>query len=95
MAKRFVHSLCELSLVTFLLLSSIAAVAQAPQLSSISPTSGTPGVTQVTFTGTGFGATQGSGQVWLGSTYGVVSNCITPDPILLNPGFLPPSPPDT
>jgi len=28
--------------------------------------------TQVTITGTGFGASQGNGKVWLGSTYGVV-----------------------
>lgn len=32
----------------------------------INPTSGVPG-TQVTFSGSGFGATQGSGAVWLGS----------------------------
>jgi hypothetical protein len=42
-----------------------------PAVSSVTPTSGTAG-TQVTFTGTGFGATQGSGNVWLGSTYGTV-----------------------
>jgi hypothetical protein len=40
--------------------------AAAPALTSISPTSGYPG-TQVTFTGTGFGASQGTGSVWLGS----------------------------
>jgi len=39
-----------------------------PTISSISPTSGVPG-TQVTINGTNFGSTQGSGQVWLGSTY--------------------------
>ncbi|HEX3068708.1 MAG TPA: SBBP repeat-containing protein [Thermoanaerobaculia bacterium] len=39
-----------------------------PTISSISPSSGVPG-TQVTINGTNFGATQGSGQVWLGSTY--------------------------
>jgi hypothetical protein len=37
-----------------------------PNITSISPTSGVAG-TQVTFTGTNFGATQGSGSVWLGS----------------------------
>jgi hypothetical protein len=40
--------------------------AAAPALTSVSPTSGYPG-TQVTFTGTGFGASQGTGSVWLGS----------------------------
>ncbi|HKS21275.1 MAG TPA: IPT/TIG domain-containing protein [Thermoanaerobaculia bacterium] len=39
-----------------------------PTISSISPTSGVPG-TQVTINGTNFGSSQGSGQVWLGSTY--------------------------
>ncbi|HKF21771.1 MAG TPA: IPT/TIG domain-containing protein, partial [Candidatus Angelobacter sp.] len=42
-----------------------------PVVSSVTPTDGVAG-TQVTFTGTGFGATQGSGNVWLGSTYGTV-----------------------
>jgi hypothetical protein len=40
--------------------------AAAPALTSISPTSGYPG-TQVTYTGTGFGASQGTGSVWLGN----------------------------
>ena len=39
-----------------------------PTISSISPSSGVPGTT-VTINGTNFGSTQGSGQVWLGSTY--------------------------
>jgi len=42
-----------------------------PKVTSVTPTSGMAG-TQVTFTGTGFGSTQGTGNVWLGSTYGVV-----------------------
>ena len=42
-----------------------------PTITSITPTSGVAG-TQVTIAGSGFGATQGSGNVWLGSTYGVV-----------------------
>jgi hypothetical protein len=41
------------------------------QLTSISPTSGAAG-TSVTFTGAGFGDSQGSGGVWLGSTDGQV-----------------------
>jgi hypothetical protein len=46
--------------------NSIAFTVITPAITSISPTSGYPG-TQVTFTGTNFGATQGSGSVWLGS----------------------------
>jgi IPT/TIG domain-containing protein/beta-propeller repeat-containing protein len=46
--------------------NSIAFTVIAPNITSISPTSGYPG-TQVTFTGTNFGASQGSGSVWLGS----------------------------
>ncbi|MGZ5442602.1 MAG: DUF7948 domain-containing protein [Thermoanaerobaculia bacterium] len=46
--------------------NSIAFTVVAPSLTSISPNSGYPG-TQVTFTGTDFGASQGSGSVWLGS----------------------------
>lgn len=40
---------------------------------SVSPTSGVPG-TQVTITGSGFGAAQGTGQVWLGTANGVVQS---------------------
>jgi len=42
-----------------------------PNITSVSPTSGIAG-TQTTIAGTGFGATQGSGNVWLGNTYGIV-----------------------
>src|ERR1700676_5005337 len=42
-----------------------------PNIISVSPTTATSG-TQVTITGTGFGASQSGGNVWLGSTYGVV-----------------------
>ena len=42
-------------------------------ISSITPTSGLPG-TQVTIAGTGFGAAQGTGQVWLGTLNGVVQS---------------------
>jgi hypothetical protein len=42
-----------------------------PVLSSISPTSGPVG-TQVTFTGTGFGTTQGSGKVWLANKFATI-----------------------
>jgi len=40
---------------------------------NVAPTSGVPG-TQVTITGSGFGAAQGSGQVWLGTLNGVVQS---------------------
>jgi hypothetical protein len=46
--------------------NSIAFTVIAPSITSINPTSGFPG-TQVTFTGTNFGASQGTGSVWLGS----------------------------
>jgi hypothetical protein len=42
-----------------------------PAITSVNPTSG-PAGTQVTVTGSGFGATQGSGKVLLGTAYGVV-----------------------
>ena len=45
----------------------------SPMISGVSPTSGLAG-TQVTISGSGFGATQGTGQVWLGSVPGVVEN---------------------
>jgi uncharacterized protein YjdB len=41
------------------------------KITSVTPNSGAPG-TSVTLTGTGFGASQGSGTVWLGSTNGQV-----------------------
>ena len=40
---------------------------------NVAPASGVPG-TQVTITGSGFGAAQGSGQVWLGTLNGVVQS---------------------
>jgi hypothetical protein len=43
----------------------------SPSLTSISPSSGPVG-TQVTFTGTGFGAVQGSGSVWLANNYATI-----------------------
>ena len=42
-------------------------------ITSVTPTSGVPG-TQVTIAGSGFGATQGTGQVWLGTMNGIVSS---------------------
>ncbi len=55
--------------------SSVSVVAPptpvAPNVVSVSPTTGSAG-TQVTITGSGFGATQGSGTVWLGTTLGSI-----------------------
>ena len=42
-------------------------------VTNVSPTSGPPG-TVVTVTGSGFGTSQGSGQIWLGTAYGVVQS---------------------
>ena len=42
-----------------------------PNISSVSPATAVAG-RQITISGTGFGASQGSGNVWLGSTYGVL-----------------------
>jgi hypothetical protein len=42
-----------------------------PAISAVTPTVGVPG-TPVTITGSGFGATQGSGQVWIGTMNGQV-----------------------
>ena len=43
------------------------------QIAGVSPTSGAPG-TSVTITGSGFGSSQGSGVVWLGSIAGQVTS---------------------
>lgn len=45
-----------------------------PAVTSVSPTSGIPGSTQVTITGSGFGASQGSGYVQIGTLSGVVNS---------------------
>ena len=42
-------------------------------ISNVTPASGVPG-TQVTITGTSFGAQQGGGQVWLGTAAGIVQS---------------------
>ena len=44
-----------------------------PTVSGVNPSSGAPG-DQITISGAGFGATEGAGIVWVGSTYGVVSS---------------------
>ncbi len=46
--------------------NSVAFTINLPHIASISPNSGTTG-TQVTITGNGFGASQGSGVIWIGN----------------------------
>lgn len=53
------------------LFSAVITLAQAPQISSVSPSTGIPG-TQVTIMGKYFGQTQGTGSVLLGSNNGNV-----------------------
>ncbi len=65
--KSFAQTFSLSILLLCALLVPLSALAQAPTVSGVTPTSGIAG-TQVTFTGAGFGATQGSGNVWLGST---------------------------
>lgn len=51
--------------------TSTAAPSELPHITTLTPTSGTAG-TQVTISGSGFGAVRGKGSVWLGSTLGNV-----------------------
>src|SRR5438445_7805135 len=51
--------------------NTVNLTVSTPNITSVTPTTAIAG-TQITITGTGFGASQGSGNVWLGSTYGVV-----------------------
>jgi N-acetylneuraminic acid mutarotase len=53
--------------------NSVPFAINLPHIASISPNSGAGG-TAVTITGNGFGATQGSGAAWIGSTDGVVTS---------------------
>jgi hypothetical protein len=52
--------------------NAVAFTVNRPQITSINPTSG-PAATVVTIDGTGFGASQGSGSIWIGSTNGIVT----------------------
>lgn len=54
--------------------NSQAFTVSTPKIDTISPDNGLPGVTSVTITGSGFGAAQGTGQVWLGTLNGVVQS---------------------
>jgi hypothetical protein len=58
-------------LVLFVPPISLCQTGPTPHIDSISPTTGVAG-TEVTISGSGFGATKGSGDVWLGSKPGVV-----------------------
>src|SRR6266446_5359357 len=51
--------------------NTVNLTVSTPNITSVTPTTAIAG-TQVTITGTGFGASQGSGNVWLGSTYGTL-----------------------
>jgi hypothetical protein len=51
--------------------NSVPFTVNTATISNVVPTTGVAG-TQVTITGSGFGATQGAGQVWLGTVPGVV-----------------------
>jgi hypothetical protein len=53
--------------------SAVAFDVATATISSVTPASGVPG-DQVTIAGSGFGAAQGSGQVWLGTPNGVVQS---------------------
>ena len=51
--------------------NSVVFTISTATITNVTPPSVLPGA-QVTITGSGFGAPQGSGQVWLGTAYGVV-----------------------
>jgi len=53
--------------------NSIDITISNPTITDVSPPSGAPGTT-ITISGSGFGAAQGNGQVWLGNMNGVVSS---------------------
>ena len=53
--------------------NSVPFTVNTPTITGVTPASGTAG-TQVSITGTGFGAAQGSGQVWLGTAVGQVNS---------------------
>jgi len=53
--------------------NSVSFTVNTPTITSATPTNGLAG-TQVTVSGSGFGASQGTGVVWLGSAAGIVSS---------------------
>jgi hypothetical protein len=58
----------------YVTISPQPATGTPPAITFVTPTSGAPGVTQVTVSGSGFGATQGNGFVQLGTQNGTVSS---------------------
>src|SRR5258706_9199863 len=56
------------------LFPSALAQQSSPQITVVAPTSARAG-DQIAISGSGFGASQSSGNVWLGSAYGVVVSC--------------------
>jgi hypothetical protein len=64
-------SLGSIQATTSVTVQAAPAAPTPPVISAVTPASGTAG-TQVTITGSGFGSAQGSGSVWLGSTFGTV-----------------------
>ncbi len=52
--------------------NAINFTVNTPRIDAVDPGAGAPGTT-IAFYGSGFGNTQGSGSVWLGNTYGIVS----------------------
>ncbi|MDR3677132.1 MAG: IPT/TIG domain-containing protein [Acidobacteriota bacterium] len=62
----------RLALILFVALSARCAFSQSPVITSVSPTTGVAGLTQVTITGSGFGA--GSGAVGLGTNFATVNS---------------------
>ncbi len=53
--------------------NSVDFSVSTPTIATVSPSSGAAG-TQVTVSGSGFGAAQANGRVWLGTTYGLVTS---------------------
>jgi hypothetical protein len=53
--------------------NSVSFTVATATITTVTPTSGVAG-TQVTITGSGFGAAQGNGQVWLGTANGIVNS---------------------
>src|SRR5438309_7828265 len=65
--------LAVLTLLSFINFTPLLAQSSSPQISAVSPTTARAG-DQIVINGSNFGAFQGSGNVWLGSTYGVIAS---------------------
>jgi len=71
MHKKLLFTLVLLSSSSLGLLAPASAQQSSPQITSVSPSTARAG-DQIVIAGSGFGSSQGNGNVWLGSTYGVV-----------------------